>query len=896
MNLFELFVKIGVDDQASKNIQNLSTKLGNGLKKAADIGIKAVGAMSAATVAFTGALTKGITSTAQYGDTIDKMSQKMGLSAKAYQEWDFIMQHSGTSMESLKAGMKTLANAVDTNNEAFKRLGISQKDIASMNQEELFAKTIEQLQKVDDETERTYLAGQLLGRGATELGALLNMSAEETEAMRKQVHELGGVMSDEAVKASAGFQDSLQNAKTALSGVKNNLMSDFLPSLSLAMDGLAKIFSGNESGLSELNEGVETFTEKLSDFAPKVIEIFGNIFGSIGLAITKSLPKLAKTAVEMVKSFAKSFKKNAKIIINAAKDLVLTFIDGMVDMLPDIIDAAVELLGGIVGAIPDVAANIIKNIPKIISAIVEGLGKGVATVGRAIKNLFSSVDEELDVVSAKLSASADAVTPFIDAVNEAATKTADLSSALSENGKTISDLDDEIEKAEQNITDILKKAFKGQNGLREEDLENIRKYQRELQKLNEEKLGIYQNQQLAELRKAQSSVNELIAEDAQEASGRAQSALSESNKMVEEIYSNRITTIENYHKAQGTLNSSAYKKDLADAKKWANDAKKINQGYYNDTIKLVNESSDKWIEADNKTWKQVNAITEKVRQASERLRYVGWDWADDLNADFYDTIGIWDEQAVNFGNALAKIDEDATNAFLSMQATVVASGGVLDEESKKSVENILSAFEGLPPTMDEQGRKILDSLIIGLEDKIPELKKSGEMTTDEILGVLRKNLLGKNGSMEKIGKDAAAGLKKGILSEYQNIVNASVKISNAVLSTMIKTFDIHSPSRVLRDKIGKQIVAGLALGITDYAYLAEDAADNLSRDVSDSFEDMDIITTSSSSIGDFTSSNNKSDNYSNKTEFSLTIDDSNAMGLARALLPLLKIAEKEVYA
>ena len=35
MNLFELFVKIGVDDQASDKISDLSSKLGNGLKTAA---------------------------------------------------------------------------------------------------------------------------------------------------------------------------------------------------------------------------------------------------------------------------------------------------------------------------------------------------------------------------------------------------------------------------------------------------------------------------------------------------------------------------------------------------------------------------------------------------------------------------------------------------------------------------------------------------------------------------------------------------------------------------------------------------------------------------------------------------------------------------------------------
>ena len=216
MDLFNLFVKIFIDtdeyerglDDASGKTSEFAGKLKNGLASAAKIGSTAIAAVTAATTAMTAALVKGVLQTAEYGDNIDKMSQKMGLSAQAYQEWDAIMQHSGTSIESLQAGMKTLANAVESGNDAFGRLGITQEQIASMNNEELFSATISALQNVENETERTYLAGQLLGRGATELGALLNTSAEDTEAMRQRVHELGGVMSDEAVKAAAKFQDS----------------------------------------------------------------------------------------------------------------------------------------------------------------------------------------------------------------------------------------------------------------------------------------------------------------------------------------------------------------------------------------------------------------------------------------------------------------------------------------------------------------------------------------------------------------------------------------------------------------------------------------------------------------------------------------------------------------
>ena len=42
MNLFELFVKIGVDDQASGQLSNITTKLGDGIAKASKIGVSAI--------------------------------------------------------------------------------------------------------------------------------------------------------------------------------------------------------------------------------------------------------------------------------------------------------------------------------------------------------------------------------------------------------------------------------------------------------------------------------------------------------------------------------------------------------------------------------------------------------------------------------------------------------------------------------------------------------------------------------------------------------------------------------------------------------------------------------------------------------------------------------------
>lgn len=373
MNLFELFVKIGVDDQASDKLSGLSSKLGNGLKTAAKIGTAAVGAVTSATGALYTGITAAAGSVASYGDNIDKMSQKMGMSAEAYQEWDAVMQHSGTSIESLQSGMKTLANAVESGNDAFDRLGISQEEIAKMSNEELFSATITALQNVDNETERTYLAGQLLGRGATELGALLNTSAEDTQAMKDRVHELGGVMSNEAVKASARYQDSLQDMKTSFSGLKNSLISDFLPGMSTVMDGIASLVIGEDGAQSTISSGISQMLESMNSSLPRFLDAGKKIVEAIFQAITQNFPKMVSGGTEMLMSIVDGIIENLPILVESAAEIIVTIANGIAESLPELIPTIVDVVLQIVETLIDNVDMLIDASIAIIVALAEGL-------------------------------------------------------------------------------------------------------------------------------------------------------------------------------------------------------------------------------------------------------------------------------------------------------------------------------------------------------------------------------------------------------------------------------------------------------------------------------------------------------------------------------------------
>lgn len=330
MDVFNLMATLGLDassyEEGLENAEKQGASFGSALKVGAGIAVGALALTTTAVVGATKAFSDGIVQTAAYGDNIDKMSQKMGLSAEAYQEWDAVMQHAGTSIDSMKTSMKTLANAAETGNQAFQQLGLTQEQVASMSQEELFSATIEGLQNIEDTTQRTYLAGQLLGKGATELGPLLNMTAEETQEMKDRVHELGGVMSDEAVKAAAAYTDSLQDLTTSFSGLKNNLMSQFLPSITTVMDGLTEIMIGNkEGGLAMINEGVGDFVDNLNTKIPEFFEVGASILESIITAVTQNLPTLIQSGQQVLSKLISGIVSNLPAQLNGRKALLHLF-------------------------------------------------------------------------------------------------------------------------------------------------------------------------------------------------------------------------------------------------------------------------------------------------------------------------------------------------------------------------------------------------------------------------------------------------------------------------------------------------------------------------------------------------------------------------------------------
>ena len=392
-----LMATLGVDtsnfDEGLKKSESKANKFGSSLKKGLAVGAKTavagITALTTATSAGAVALGKGISSVSEFGDSIQKTNQKVGLSTKSYQEWDYVMTLAGTSMSNMTTGLKTLTNKLDDakggSKDAqamFAKLGISMKDINTMSREDLFAKTITGFQGMADSTERAALANDLFGRSGQELTPLFNQSAELTQEQIKNANEYGMVMSDEAVQGSADFQDSLTTMTRTLGGLKNSMLGELLPASTTVMNGLTKVFTGDtQKGLEDINSGVGDFTDKLTEIVPKLLDIGGTVVSALITSISQNSGKILESAVTLLKTIISalidSISANLGELVSASVSILRTLLEAIIENLPIVLQAGLLLIQELGQTLIDLAPMLLESAISLLTMLANFLAENV---------------------------------------------------------------------------------------------------------------------------------------------------------------------------------------------------------------------------------------------------------------------------------------------------------------------------------------------------------------------------------------------------------------------------------------------------------------------------------------------------------------------------------------
>lgn len=410
MNLFELFVKVGVDDQASDKISSLSSKLGDGLKTAAKIGTAAVGAAAAGIAALTTAAVKNYAEYEQLvggvetlfkdsADTVMKYANNAymtaGLSANDYMET--VTSFSASLLQSLDGDTAAAAEkanmAITDMSDNANKMGTSMEAIQNAYQG--FAKQ-----------NYTMLDNLALGYGGTqaEMQRLIADAAALSDTVDAQSMSFENIVEAiHVVQTEMGITGTTAlEAGRTISGSVNAMKSAWTNLLTGLADGNANVGElvgnlvtsivgdGTESNLGVLGNILPAVQTALNGASTLVSEALPQIVEIIPTIINENLPVLSEAAVGIIQSLMDGISKNQGKLFETIFGVVTYLATSFATMLPQIVELGLNL-------IVSLANGISESLPELVPTIVDVVLQIVTTL---IENIDLLVDAAADLISA----------------------------------------------------------------------------------------------------------------------------------------------------------------------------------------------------------------------------------------------------------------------------------------------------------------------------------------------------------------------------------------------------------------------------------------------------------------------------------------------------------------
>lgn len=195
--------------------------------------------------------------------------------------------------------------------------------------------------------------------------------------------------------------------------------------------------------------------------------------------------------------------------------------------------------------------------------------------------------------------------------------------------------------------------------------------------------------------------------------------------------------------------------------------------------------------------------------------------------------------AFNWVSLGGKVTKGLANGIKKMAGT--AKGA-----AKSIATGIKGALQNLPSTLKSLGSKGIQGLKSAFKAGVGALRgvaksivsaiaQSISSLPSKLLGFARKAVSGIKGAFKAgwsaVGKNVVSGIANGISGGVGAVISAAKRAAQRALSAAKRALGIHSPSRKFRDEVGKQIVAGMALGITKNTKKATSAGTKLANAV-----------------------------------------------------------------
>lgn len=193
--------------------------------------------------------------------------------------------------------------------------------------------------------------------------------------------------------AQVQMDDALAELGGAVSDVKTQMMSEFLPAISEVTSGLAGMLSGTEGAEEQFSQGISNLITSAVELLPQFLDFGVQILSSILSGIIENIPLIIEAIPQIVESIVSAISELLPQIVEAGKSILDSLADGVIKAVPDFISKLPEIITSFVNFVSE-------NLPKILQK------------GREITNeLISGILDAIPDFVAKLP---EIITSFVD--------------------------------------------------------------------------------------------------------------------------------------------------------------------------------------------------------------------------------------------------------------------------------------------------------------------------------------------------------------------------------------------------------------------------------------------------------------------------------------------------
>ena len=451
MNLFELFVKIGVDDQASGKISDLSSKLGKGLKTAAKIGAAAVGAAAAGITALTKAAVNNYAEYEQlvggaelmFGkayETVAKNAQDAYKTVQMSQN-EYLQQVNGfaTGLKTALGGNEQAAaelahnivkaeadiiaatgNTAENVQNAFN--GIMKSNFTMLDNLQIgITPTKEGFQEVIDKVNEwnktngeatNYQMGNLADMQSAlvdyidmvGMSGYAQMEASETitgslSSMKAAWKNLVTGFANDAAdldKLIGNLTDSIVGYTDESGKHVKGVLDNLLPAVEKSLGGIAKLIEGAAPKIIEILPGlaeriIPSVISTATGMVNAVVEVLPDLIKTVVDAIVENAPMLIDSAIVLIGELSNGILYQLPQIVQLGLDLVVSLANGIAESLPELTPTIVEVVLQIVDVLIENADKLVMAALAIIVALADGLIASIPQLIEAIPKIVIAI-------------------------------------------------------------------------------------------------------------------------------------------------------------------------------------------------------------------------------------------------------------------------------------------------------------------------------------------------------------------------------------------------------------------------------------------------------------------------------------------------------------------------